>query len=177
MKEIQIDKTCAFTGHRFYKSKSKENIFNSKYKNYTQIEIDYIKFKLEEEILKLFSEGYVHFISGGALGVDTWAIDILIKLKKSFEITYEIAMPYPNQSNNWPKDNKTHHLELLKMADKITVVNKCYHVGCMQKRNRYMVNNSSVLIAVYSDTKKGGTYYTIEYAKSLKRKIILIKEF
>ena len=46
-----------------------------------------------------------------------------------------------------------------------------YTEGCMQRRNRYLVEHSSMLIAVYSGGS-GGTKYTIDYANRLKHKII-----
>ena len=49
-----------------------------------------------------------------------------------------------------------------------------YFNGCMQKRNQYMVDTSSVLIAVY-DGVSGGTKNTVEYAKKKDKKIIVIR--
>ena len=39
-----------------------------------------------------------------------------------------------------------------------------YDRGCMMRRNRYMVNRSVRLIAVYDGTPKGGTFNTLAYA-------------
>ena len=41
----------------------------------------------------------------------------------------------------------------------------------MQRRNRHMVDNASVLLAVY-DGDGGGTGYTVAYALQQKRKVI-----
>ena len=38
-----------------------------------------------------------------------------------------------------------------------------YTSGCMQRRNRYMVDRSSLVLAVY-DGMLGGTMYTLTYA-------------
>ena len=38
-----------------------------------------------------------------------------------------------------------------------------YSPGCMQRRNRYMVDHSALLIAVYNG-QAGGTRQTLEYA-------------
>ena len=38
-----------------------------------------------------------------------------------------------------------------------------YAPGCMQRRNRYMVDHSALVIAVY-DGSAGGTRQTLEYA-------------
>ena len=36
----------------------------------------------------------------------------------------------------------------------------------MFKRNRYMVDKSQMVIAVFNGEEKGGTWYTIKYAKN-----------
>ena len=43
------------------------------------------------------------------------------------------------------------------------MVQQQYSPGCMQRRNRYMVDHASLLIAVH-DGLPGGTRRTIEYA-------------
>ena len=64
---------------------------------------------------------------------------------------------------------------LLHSADEIVLVSEQeYYDGCMQKRNRYMVDNSSKIIAVYNNTK-GGTEQTINYAISQEKEIIIVK--
>lgn len=48
-----------------------------------------------------------------------------------------------------------------------------YHVAKMQKRNRYMVDNSSIVIAVYNGGK-GGTFNCLSYAHKEGRTIYYI---
>ena len=49
-------------------------------------------------------------------------------------------------------------------ADKVVYTSEEYTRGCMHKRNRHLVDNSSVCIA-YLTESKGGTAYTVDYAK------------
>jgi uncharacterized phage-like protein YoqJ len=51
-----------------------------------------------------------------------------------------------------------------KSADEIIMVSQTYSRGCMSKRNRYMVDSSGYCIC-YVTQKKGGSYYTMNYAK------------
>ena len=46
----------------------------------------------------------------------------------------------------------------------------------MIERNKYMVNNSSLIIALFCE-KNGGTKQTLEYAKSKNLKIVYLKDF
>ena len=49
------------------------------------------------------------------------------------------------------------------LCDFETMVQRHYDRGCMLRRNRYMVDRSSLLIAAF-DGSKGGTLYTASYA-------------
>ena len=49
-------------------------------------------------------------------------------------------------------------------ADKIIYTSNEYTRGCMHKRNRHLVDNSSACIA-YLTESKGGTAYTVDYAE------------
>ena len=44
------------------------------------------------------------------------------------------------------------------------MVQHTYTPGCMGRRNRYMVDRSSLLLAVYDGTPRGGTMNTLAYA-------------
>ena len=39
-----------------------------------------------------------------------------------------------------------------------------YDRGCMQRRNRYMVDRSALVLSVYNGIPKGGTAQTLAYA-------------
>ena len=54
--------------------------------------------------------------------------------------------------------------EIKSQADKVVYTSHDYFQGCMFKRNRHLVNGSSVCIA-YLTQEKGGTAYTVNYAK------------
>ena len=49
-----------------------------------------------------------------------------------------------------------------------------YSKDCMLKRNRYLVEHSSFLLAVYNGTRRSGTGATVRYAQQLNREIIMI---
>jgi len=46
-----------------------------------------------------------------------------------------------------------------------------YSKGCMHKRNRHLVDNSSACVC-YLTEKTGGTAYTVEYAQRMNLRII-----
>ncbi len=50
-----------------------------------------------------------------------------------------------------------------------------YTSDCMLKRNRYMVDNSDIVIAVWDGRSGSGTGATVNYAKKQGKKVIIIE--
>ena len=119
--------------------------------------------------------GITNFISGMALGVDLDFAETVLKLRNDFPITLECAIPCPNQRLNWDVKDKLRYDSILKRADNVKLVSERYTAECMLKRNRYMVDKSELIIAVFNGIKKGGTWYTINYAKKENKVIVLIE--
>jgi len=74
------------------------------------------------------------------------------------------AIPYAKQTAKWSDDWKDRYNRILELADEKILLQETYTKGCLHARNRYMVDNSSFIIAVYNG-EGGGTKYTIDYAK------------
>lgn len=128
--------------------------------------------KIEEAI----HNGYHTFLCGMALGFDIICAEIILDLKKVYpHIKLIGSLPCKTQSDNWPIAQKKRYNNILKQIDGIRCIYDTY-IGkeCMLERNRYMINNSSLVIALF-DGKPGGTKQTIEYAKSQGLKIEIIK--
>ena len=53
----------------------------------------------------------------------------------------------------------------------MTVLSESYTPSCMAVRNRFMVDNSNVLVACY-DGMSGGTWNTIKYAQKKDIEVI-----
>lgn len=156
-------KTCCFTGHRPQKLGYDEN----------SIQCDELKGRLEELIKNLIEEeGVTHFISGVALGVDTYAANIVLNLKAQYPgITLECAIPCETQAVKWNERDRDIYYDLLAKCDKETLLQQNYTSDCMQKRNEYMVDNSDYVIAW--NGKPSGTENTVKYANK-KNKVVLL---
>ena len=151
-------KTACFSGHRVL-YEAKETVEKS----------------LETAIRQSISNGTDTFIAGGAIGVDTIAAQVVIRLRGEYPyIRLVLALPCPSeyQTLKWTALQKEEYSEILKQADEVRVLSDSYTRGCMFKRNRYMVDNSGTLI-YYLRTDSGGTKYTVDYAK--QRGIVLIE--
>lgn len=134
-----------------------------------------LKRRLYEQIERLADDGADSFNSGMALGVDTWAAEAVLELKKLRpEIRLIAVLPCPEQDKLWRDNQKRRYREILERCDKVLTVSPEYQKGCMLKRNRALVDMCDVLLAVY-DGKPGGTRYTVDYADKVGRRTIIIE--
>lgn len=111
-----------------------------------------------------------------ALGVDMDFAETVLDFKAQYDfpISLECAIPCPNQTLKWASTEIARYNKILGKADKITVVNAYYFSACMLVRNRYMVDHSDTVLAIWNGEESGGTWQTIKYARSKNKKIDII---
>lgn len=143
------EKTACFTGHRKIPPES----------------ISELSQRLKNTLLRLIEEGYMYFGAGGALGFDTLAAQCVLSLKNQHpHIKLILVLPCITQTKGWSENDIAIYEEIKSQADKVVYTSREYSRGCMFKRNRHLVDCSSVCVA-YLTQKKGGTAYTVNYAK------------
>jgi len=158
---------CAFTGHRPR---------NLPWK-YDETSLDCVQLKrvLEYQILQLIERGVMEFYTGLAQGVDTWAAQIVLQLReRNPGLRLHCVLPCRNQAENWVAVAKELHQHIQHQADTVVTLSEKYYDGCMLVRNRYLVDHTSVLLAVYNGSWRSGTGMTVRYAQKLGREIIMI---
>lgn len=128
--------------------------------------------KLRDVLAAVYGAGVRHFICGMALGSDLLFCREVIELRNyRDDVTLEAAIPCETQCINWSEKDRNIYYKLVSQCDVETLLQTAYTEDCMIKRNRYMVNCSSVLIAVF-DGSFGGTMQTVGYAKKQGLEII-----
>ena len=144
------EQTCCFTGHRPQKLHMPE---------------EEVCQGLLGAVMQAYEDGYRTFITGMAMGVDIWAGEAVLKLKEEYpDIRLIAAVPYPGQERNFPLEWKTKYAKLLAQCDQAEILSTEYRKGVFHSRDRWMVDHSSRIIAVYNG-EPGGTAMTISYAK------------
>lgn len=149
---MDYEKTCCVTGHRDISAE----------------QMDRIQELLRREILAAIEDGYTHFISGFASGADLLFAEIVVELKKIYPITLEAAIPYPGRIKT---PDKTFQ-RLIRCCNVVKIHSDTYFKGCYMRRNRYMVDQSQRVIAVYDGRLYGGTAATVWYAKKKDVRIV-----
>lgn len=147
---------CSFTGHRPGKLPWKYNEQDPRC-------VD-LKRRIRDAVEAAYEEGYRHFLCGMAMGCDLYFCECVLALRaRRGDVTVEAAVPCPGQASDWPAPEQLRYRMLLSACDFETLVSERYTSGCMQRRNRYLVDHASLLIAAYDGTA-GGTRNTIQYA-------------
>ncbi|MBE7023587.1 MAG: DUF1273 family protein [Clostridia bacterium] len=151
----EVISSCCFSGHR----------------ELPEAKLGYICGMLEACIDKLAEEGCEEFVSGGALGFDLLAAEAVLKKKKAYpKIRLVMALPCRNQHEKWSAFQKTRYERILEQADEIVYLCESYVTGCMQLRNKYMVDRCDFCVAFLSHG--GGTQHTVNYATEKGKRVV-----
>lgn len=152
---MKIENTVAFTGHRIISE---------------PVDIE----NLTSTIKELIDGGADAFLCGMAMGFDLIAAEAVLTIKReTSEIKLIACVPCPDQKNSFTKSEKAKYERIIAQCDEVRLICDHYYDGCMLARNRYMVDNSSTVIA-YKRSNIGGTVYTLKYANEKGKKIIFI---
>lgn len=174
-----LNRSCSFTGHRPQRLPWRYN------------ENDpaciALKETLAKEIAALGDAGYTEFLSGMALGADLWSAEIVLDLRKkkrgldilglwrkSNAPKLHCVLPCEGQESKWPRASQERYRSILKQADSVVYVSREYDEQCMLRRNRALVDYSSLVLAVYDGSFRSGTGATVRYARKQGRKLIVI---
>ena len=158
--------TCCFTGHRPDKLPLGLDEADPR--------CAALKASLSRELDGLYRRGFRHFISGMAMGCDLYFAQAALELRERCPgVTVEGAVPCPTQAQKWPQELRRRWRSILDACDLESVVQQSYDRYCMLRRDRYMVDRSAAVLAVFGGTP-GGTQYTLNYAMDQKREILLL---
>ncbi len=158
--------TCCFTGHRPDKLPWGADEDDPRCKA--------LKASIQKELEKLYRQGYRHFISGMAQGADLYFAEGVLALREAHsDVTLEGAVPCLTQADCWPQSQQERWRAILDACDLETLVQERYDRYCMLRRDRYIVDRSSAILAAFDGTP-GGTMYTLNYAMTRKLDILLL---
>lgn len=140
--------TACFTGHRMIPEEDMASV----------------RARVYAAAQQAYETGYRTFLCGGARGFDTIAAREILRLRALHpEIRLVIAVPCATQADRWNAADRKAYREVLSAADRTVVLSQDYYDGCMQNRNRFMVDRSSLCLC-YMTRFEGGTWSTVRYA-------------
>ncbi len=152
------NKSCCFTGHRDIRPEK----------------VPLIKEKLREILTEYIEKGFTDFYNGGAYGFDMLSAETVIELKENYPyIRLHIIIPCADHTKPWNTESVSRFEKITALADEVKCLSPYYFNGCMQIRNRYMVDNSSHCIAYVTNTS-GGSAGTVKYAEKQGKEVVNI---
>lgn len=144
--------TACFTGHRKLEEPAEE-----------------IERRVSKVVENLIRKGYQYFGAGGARGFDALASEVILKFKRQYpKIHLILVLPFDGpygHERDWDCTETAQYHRLKAQASKVVVLAPEYRPGVYYRRNRHLVDNSSICIA-YMTRETSGTGYTVGYAKS-----------
>ncbi len=154
-------KTVCFTGHRKLGAPA-----------------EYVTDRVTKIIEGLIHEGYLYFGAGGARGFDALASEAVLNLKEKYpQIHLILVLPFDEQyihEKKWTRLEIEQYHSLKARASKTVILSEGYSSGVYYRRNRHLVNNSSVCVA-YLTRSNTGTSYTVNYAKAQGLRVLNIE--
>lgn len=148
------EKTCCVTGHRSIPSDQTEAVRQG----------------LEQAVRQAVKDEYTVFISGFADGLDLMFAEIVSQaMQENPKIKLIAALTYRRRLETLQKRERTK--ALIEQCAEIYVAAEEYQPSVYVKRNRYMVERSDRVIAVYDGRDSGGTVGTIRLAHQMKKEL------
>jgi len=156
--------TCCFSGYRPEKLPWGENEAHERCR-----ELNRRLFHVTEA---LYDAGFRHFMCGMARGCDIYFCEAVLTLRDIYpDVTIEAVIPCSEQADKWGAAWRERYFELVARCNRETLISMHYTRDCMHRRNRFMVDNSALIITVF-DGRPGGTMATRRYAASKNLEII-----
>ncbi len=141
------EKVCAFTGHR-------------------DLGTDFQAEDLYQAILAQLNGGTYTFLNGLARGFDLLAAEFVLSLKEEYpQIRLIACIPCDNQAKYYSEEDHARYRFIRDVCENVVLYER-YFNGCMQIRDRLMVENADTLIA-YCRKTTGGTAYTVRCFQEL----------
>jgi uncharacterized phage-like protein YoqJ len=133
------------TGYRAHEI----GIFDQKHKG-----IVYIKKAIEARLAPLVEEGLEWVITPGQYGVDLWACEVVIGLKKRYpHLKLSIITAYLNPEEKWKEDKQNYYKDILKEVDYYGSVSKQPYNGVWQltARDDLLLRKTDGILLFYDE--------------------------
>ena len=141
-----MDKLCVFTGHRMLPG-----------------DLLPLRAALRQRIRQLYEQGFVRFASGGAVGFDLLAAELVLELKAELpDLELHMVLPCKHQERGYSVGDKVRYQAVLARADSIRYTAEQYYKGCMLTRDRVLAAAADACVC-YLTRSQGGTAYTVRH--------------
>ncbi len=115
-------------------------------------EISDLKKRLSDTLEALFLQGVDTYLTSATRGIELWAAEAVLDLQETYpDIKLEIVVPYDKHSAKWDAATRSRYRDVLACADRVDYTSHDYTPGAISKRNRYLMENCSYFIGVFTE--------------------------
>lgn len=126
-------------------------------------------------VIQSVLNGYLNFYCGMNRGFDIICGETAVRLRRvaseCSRLRLIAVLPFRKHGQNWGREWKLRHNRLLEHADEVVFMGEKHHHGCLDARDCYLVDHSSLLICCRSMED-----FMVEYARYMELRIINICE-
>ncbi len=148
----------------------------------------YMRQELARRLLEFIQKRKAdRFLFGMALGVDSMAFDVCTKIREQLhpEVRLVAAVPYADQAQHWDPEHRQRYRHRLDVADEVVRVDELpeyavpkvpvgiYDPAKLLARNQYLVDQADLVLAVWTEVERGGTYDTVCRARKAGRELVI----
>lgn len=163
---IDMDKTCCCVGHN-------PQCFPFRYGCDGQKHAEYLFRLLNKIELAVSGYGITRFISGLGLGAELDFAELVLALRGAYGIALG-CVPYRGQTENYKPRDRARYENIMKKADFNIDIFQSGAPDSDMMRLRYIVDNSDLVIGVYSGVLRKGKRYALNYAYITGKPVELI---
>ncbi|MNH98015.1 hypothetical protein D3C73_507270 [compost metagenome] len=138
-------KNLLVTGYRAHEL----GIYNQKHEGIT-----YIRKAITGKLIPLIEEGLEWVITPGQYGVDLWAAEAAIELKKEYShLKCSIITAYKNPEENWKEDKKEYYEQIIRKLDYYGSVSNQPYDGVWQltARDNLLLRKTEGILLFYDE--------------------------
>ena len=149
-------KTIYVTGYRAQEL----GIFNDKHPG-----IAVIKKALYDQLYPLCDAGLEWIVISGQLGVESWAAETALELKKEFPtLKYSVITPFLEQEKNWNEQKQAQYMHMVSNADFVTSVTKRPYEAPWQfiEKDKFIITNTDGMLLIYDEDNEGSPKYILK---------------
>lgn len=138
-------RTVAFTGRRSYRDQAAELL---------PVTLD-----------ALYRRGYRRFLNGMAAGFDLAAAEAVLNFQAVRpDVDLVCVVPFPDHPCRFSATDRARYDAVLSRAAEVIYTGERYTPDCYARRNDFLVDHASYVVAYFEGTPSGGTYYTVRRA-------------
>ncbi|MGZ0052532.1 DUF1273 domain-containing protein [Brevibacillus gelatini] len=121
-----------------------------------------IKTALKRQLTRFLAEGLEWVIISGQLGVEMWAAETVLELKKEYpRLKLAVITPFLNQEEKWKEETQDYYRHIVMQADYLNSVYQTPYQGVwqLQEKDKFLLAHSDGLLLVYDEENEGSPKY------------------